>query len=316
MPRLFFATDIHGSDLCWKKFLGAASYYEADILVLGGDLTGKAIVPILIADTIGKYAARAVLLGSTYDLESEKAIIDFERLVSSRGYYPLRLSPDERDALAMDQALLDARFKRCVVETLERWLSLAEERLPAGIPCFVCPGNDDPIEIDALFAASSRVTDGEGKVLDLGSGFSMASTGWSNPTPWHTYRETDETGLQKRIDTLLSPSVDRSRTIFNFHCPPYSSGLDDAPELGADLFVKNAGQSTVPVGSKAVKKTIECERPLLSLHGHIHEAKGVARIGKTLAVNPGSLYEQGVLQGALFDLDPRKGIRSYVLTTG
>lgn len=312
MPRLFFATDIHGSDICWKKFLASAAYYEADLLVLGGDLTGKAIVPLVLEG--GK--AKATLLGSAYELEGEGAMLDFEKQVMSRGYYPVRMSVAERDAFLADHALLDARFRQAVLETLERWLKLAEERLPKGVRCFVCPGNDDPFEVDALFAASGRVEDGEGKALDLGQGFSLYSTGWSNRTPWHTHREEDEDDLAARIARFAPSGLDYSRAIFNFHCPPRASGLDDAPELGEDLSIKNAGQSTVPVGSSAVRAALEDRRPLLGLHGHIHEAKGIARVKKTLAVNPGSLYEQGVLQGALFDLDPKKGIRSYVLTTG
>ncbi len=47
MPKIFFATDLHGSEVCWKKFLNAAKFYDADVLICGGDMTGKAIVPIV-----------------------------------------------------------------------------------------------------------------------------------------------------------------------------------------------------------------------------------------------------------------------------
>lgn len=311
MPRFFFATDIHGSDVCWKKFLAAAAYYKADALILGGDMTGKAIVP-LTRDGSGY---RATLLGSAYELATEAEAADFEKRVRSRGYYPVRMERDERDAYATDPSALDARFKRAVVETLEAWLTLAEERLPKGMPCLVCPGNDDPEEVDAVLSRSGAVTDGEGRLVDM-DGFTVASTGWTNKTPWHTHREESEEALAARISAMLAGHDDCSRTLFNFHCPPHASGLDDAPELGEDLSIKNAGQSTVPVGSTAVREAVAARRPLVSLHGHIHEAKGVTRIGKTLSVNPGSLYEQGVLQGVLLELDKRKGLRNYVLTTG
>jgi Icc-related predicted phosphoesterase len=169
--------------------------------------------------------------------------------------------------------------------------------------------------VDDLLAASSQIIDGEGKCLDIG-GFRLASTGWTTPTPWDTCREESETDLKSRIDRMFAGVSDFSRLVCNIHCPPYGTGLDEAPELGADLSIKNAGQSTVPVGSTAVRDVVKQYRPLVSLHGHIHESKGVARIGKTLAINPGSLYEQGVLQGVLLELDARKGLKHYVLTTG
>jgi Icc-related predicted phosphoesterase len=314
MQRLFFATDIHGSEICWKKFLGAAAYYEADIIVLGGDMTGKALVPI-VKTSAGRW--RSVLLQQVYELESESAVKEIEAAISSRGYYPFRTDEAAMEAFMADSSSIDELFMKRVLETLEGWIEFADRKLgSAPTRCFVCPGNDDAFEIDELLASSERVVVAEGKAIDLGEGFTMASTGWSNHTPWMTHREEDEPELYDRILRTIPSSADCSRWIFNLHAPPFSSGLDDAPELDAQLNVKNAGQTMVPVGSKSVRRIIEERKPLLSLHGHIHEAKGVARIGKSLCLNPGSLYEQGVLQGAIIDLDPRKGIRSYVLTTG
>jgi Icc-related predicted phosphoesterase len=297
--------------VCWKKFLASAAYYKADILVLGGDMTGKAIVPLVKKGSVH----RAVLLGSAYDLEGESAVQDFEKRIRSRGYYPVRMDEAERDFYAADRGALDERFLAEVCARVESWMTLAEERLPKGVPCILCPGNDDPFEVDAILARSGAVTVGEGRLVDL-NGFWLASTGWTTPTPWSTCREESEEALELRIQAMLSGCPDPSRLMFNIHCPPFGSGLDDAPELGADLSVKNAGQSTVPVGSSAVRRAIAANKPVVSLHGHIHEAKGVARIGKTLAVNPGSLYEQGVLQGVLLELDVQKGLRNYTLTTG
>jgi hypothetical protein len=311
MPIVYFATDIHGSDICWKKFLAAAAYYKADVLMLGGDMSGKAIIPLVRDGSIW----RSVLLGSTYELESTAALQDFEKRVRSRGYYPVRMDRAERDNYMQQPEVLHQRFNQAVRETLETWLAMADERLAADVVCLVCPGNDDTPELDAILAGSRIIENSEGRCIDIG-GFWLASTGWTNRTPWQTYREESEEALGRRIAGMLSDRIDFSRAIFNFHCPPHASGLDEAPELSADLSVRNAGQATVPVGSSAVRTAITRHQPLLSLHGHIHEAKGVTRIGRTLAVNPGSLYEQGVLQGVLLDLDARKGIRNYVLTTG
>jgi hypothetical protein len=170
--------------------------------------------------------------------------------------------------------------------------------------------------VDDIIRKATCVQLAEGTVVDLGDGFRMISTGWSNRTPWHTYRECDEAEMAHKIAAMIEPSLDLARTVFNFHCPPYGSNLDNAAEVDADLNVKDAGQTLVPVGSTAVRDAIRTYQPVLSLHGHIHESKGTTRLGKTLALNPGSMYEQGVLQGAVVDLDKRKGVRTYTLTTG
>jgi hypothetical protein len=312
--RIYFATDIHGSEICWKKFLAAAKYYGAEILVLGGDMTGKALVPVV---KLGNGTWKSVLLQETHELETEAEVAAMEASISSRGYYPFRTDEEEMNAFSAQPELVDQLFHKLVLETAARWMDIADTRLAGtGVACYVCPGNDDSFDIDGVIAQSKLVRDAEGKVVELGAGFFMASTGWSNPTPWQTHREEKEDDLYRRISGVIPAGADYSRWIFSLHAPPHASGLDDAPEMDEHLNVLNAGQSTVPVGSTAVRRIIEERKPLLSLHGHIHEAKGVARIGKTLCINPGSLYEQGVLQGALLEVDGRKGIRSYVLTTG
>jgi len=318
MPRIFFATDIHGSDVCWRKFLNAGKFYEADILILGGDMTGKALVPIMALPD-GRF--KATLLQQEFMLQDEDAAVDMERRVKSRGYYPFRITPAELAEFEADPARVDAFFQQQMLDVVEQWMALADERLEgSGLRCFVCPGNDDAPEVDEVVRQAKFVELAEGRVIDLGDGFQMISTGWSNQTPWKTYREASEEELTARIEEMvaLASATGQSmrRTIFNFHCPPYGSNLDDAPEIDADFNVKEAGRSLVPVGSTAVRDAILKHQPLLSLHGHIHEGKGTVRLGKTLSINAGSLYEQGVLQGAIVNLGGRRGLRSYMLTTG
>lgn len=314
MTRIFFATDIHGSDICWKKFLNAGKFYNADVLVLGGDMTGKALVPITQMPD-GKY--KATLLQQQFILNTEEEVRDMERRVGSRGYYPFRVTPEQLAEFEADPKKVDAFFHRQMLNVLEKWMALADEKLN-GLEkqCLVCPGNDDALDMDDVIRRSKHVQLAEGKVVDVGDGFSMVSTGWTNITPWKTYRELPEPELAAKLEAMIPKSADMSRTVFNFHCPPYASQLDEAPAVDENLNVKDAGRSLIPVGSTAVRDVILKYQPLLSLHGHIHEAKGTARIGRTLSINAGSLYEQGVLQGVVVDLDPRKGIRSYSLTTG
>ncbi len=314
MTRLFFATDIHGSEICWKKFLNAGKFYGAEVLILGGDMTGKALVPIMQRPD-GTF--KATLLQQEFILKNEDEVRDIERRVGSRGYYPFRITPEQLADLEANPAKVDALFHEQMLRALEQWLALADERLKdTRIRVFVSPGNDDPFEIDDLIRQSHRVELAEGRMVELGDGFSMVSTGWSNVTPWKTYREAPEPELAARIAAMIPANADMRRMVFNFHCPPYGSNLDEAPEIDADLNVKEAGRSLVPVGSTAVRDAILKHQPLLSLHGHIHEGKGTARLGKTLAINAGSMYEQGVLQGALVELDSKKGIRNYTLITG
>lgn len=314
MPRLFFATDVHGSEICWKKFLNAGKFYNADVLILGGDMTGKALVPIQ-QQPDGTW--KGVLLQQEFLLNNEDEVRDFEKRVGSRGYYPFRATADRMQEFRDDPRQVDAFFNQEMLRVVAQWMELADAKLAGtGIKCFVSPGNDDDFSVDGVVKQARRVTLAEGIAVELGDGFRMVSTGWSNVTPWKTHREESEEDLAKRIETMIPPGADMQKMVFNFHCPPYGSNLDEAAQLDENLNVKDAGRSLTPVGSKAVRAAIMKYQPLLSLHGHIHEGKGTARLGKTLAINAGSLYEQGVLQGAIVELDPKKGIKSYQLTTG
>ena len=311
--RIFFATDIHGSDVCWRKFLNAGSFHHADVLVMGGDMTGKAMVPIVARN--GGW--RLTLQDQEHVLSTEDEVRSMEKRILDRGYYPIRLSADEVSAWESDAALVDTRFKAEMVANVERWMALADERLRGtGIRCVVSPANDDIFELDPVIDAAELVDLGEQNTIEL-DGFTMVSTGWANPTPWNTYRELPEDQLRTRIDELLSGVSDRRRTIFNFHAPPYGSNLDNAPKLDADMRYVSGGQALIPVGSHAVRDAIVEYEPVLSLHGHIHEGRGAVKIGRTLAVNPGSTYEDGVLQAAIVDLDSKKGeVKRYLLING
>ena len=311
--RLFFATDIHGSEICWRKFLNAGTFHNADVLIMGGDMTGKAMVPIVA--TNGGW--EVTLQEQRYELATEDELRAMEKRIGGRGYYPVRLSRDELDAWAADQALVDARFKAEMLAAVERWMALADERLAGkGIRCVVSPANDDMFEIDPIIDAARQVELGEANTIAL-DGFTLVSTGWANPTPWKTFRELPEPELRERIDGLVATVPDPKRAIFNFHAPPYGSNLDNAPKLDADMKYVSGGQALIPVGSRAVREAILAYGPPVSLHGHIHEGKGAVKLGSTLAVNPGSSYEDGVLQAAIVDLDTKKGsVKRYLLING
>jgi Icc-related predicted phosphoesterase len=299
--------------VCWRKFLNAGKFHKADVLIMGGDMTGKAMVPI--AQTNDGW--EVTLQEQRHVLATDDELVAMEKRIRDRGYYPIRLTRDELAAWSSDQSLVDARFKDEMLRSVEAWMALADERLGGtDIRCVVSPANDDMFEIDPIIDAAQHVQLGEANTIQL-DGFTLVSTGWANPTPWKTFRELPEEELRTRIDGLVETVPDRKRAIFNFHAPPYASNLDAAPKLDADMKYVAGGQALVPVGSKAVRDSILEYGPALSLHGHIHEGKGAVKLGRTLAVNPGSSYEDGVLQAAIVDLDTKKGeVKRYLLING
>jgi len=311
--KIFFATDIHGSEICWRKFLNAAAFYKADMVILGGDVTGKVMIPIVAHNGYWQVTIR----GETHRIENREVLADIETQIRNRGSYPAIVSPDELQHLSEEEGEVDRRFSVEMMHSLDRWLDMADTKLRGGqIGCILNGGNDDIFEIDEMIETSPCVTFAEGKVLDLG-GFSMVSMGWTNPTPWDTFREAPESELAEKIETVAQHVPDMGRAIFNFHAPPHGTGLDEAPALDENLRPMHGGAVMKPVGSVAVRDAINRHQPLLSVHGHIHESRGVKKMGRTLALNPGSVYGDGVLQGAVIELDAKKAkVSRYLLVNG
>lgn len=310
---MFFTTDIHGSDRCFRKFLAAAKTYEADVLLLGGDVVGKAITPIEeLAD--GRY--RYTLFGHQHtvagdELSSAKTDINFN------GFYPAVLSADELDRLNGDEEARTRLFRTLIVAQMQSWERLVEERLDASTRCILTPGNDDPYVIDEVFKSSTRVEFTEGRTVQIGPLW-LASLGNTNRTPWNTEREFDEDELREQIRAMVEPVADGRPLVFNFHCPPYDSGLDTVHALDDDFrpIVRNNSIVEVPAGSTAVREAIEQYAPVAGLHGHIHEAHGMRILGRTRCFNPGSDYSAGVLKGLIVDFDEEGNITGHLFTAG
>jgi len=311
--RLYFVSDLHGSDKCFRKFLNGGPIYGADVMVLGGDLAGKAMQSITRAPG-GRF--KFSFRGASYDLEDGDELRGVEQLIGDHGYYPYRADPGELAAKQAD-GTLDDLFVALMSERLRRWLELADERLrPKDIPIYWMLGNDDPPELAALLDDVPWGIHCEGRDVLVG-GHEMISWGYANTTPWHTHREMTDDELRGIYDRLADELSDADHAIFNLHPPPYDTGLDEAPMLDENLKIQTAaGQAKMaPVGSQAVREILERVQPLIGLHGHIHESAGFRKIGRTVAINPGSDYGSGVLNGVLVTLEPQK-VKAYQFVRG
>jgi Icc-related predicted phosphoesterase len=313
ITRLFYAGDLHGSRVCWKKFVNAAAHYPADALVMGGDLTGKALIQI-VREGDGSYVARVI--GERRVAYTAEELDEMQRAISTNGMYPLIVDPDEARILAEDAARREEAFEEALLEELRLWVGFADERLGGtDTRAYVIPGNDDPWSIDEVLASGDSVVAADERVEALGP-HELVSFGYSNRTPWRTPRELDEEEIYLRLKRLVDQLEAPERAIFNIHVPPYESSLDTAYEVDDDLrYVMKGGRPhEVPTGSHAVRQIIEETKPLLSLHGHIHESKGVTRIGRTVAINPGSDYGSGHLDGCLVHLEPDRVVNQYLVS--
>lgn len=297
---LFYVADIHGSERCFRKFVNAAKFYGVDAVILGGDITGKALVPLIERDS-GDHEVR--FMGEDRILRTETDIEAMEKAIRFNGFYPFRIGAEALASYENDDEARERYFASIMADELRRWLTFADERLGGtGIGCLAMPGNDDEVFTSDVLREAEYLVNPEDRIVDLGP-YQVLSLGYSNITPWHSPRELSEEQLEERL-TVLGDQLDPNRpAIYNIHVPPHASTLDDAPEIRSDLsVVGGSGARMVPVGSPAVRAAIERDQPLLGLHGHIHESRGVTSLRSSVCVNPGSEYNTGVLRGVIVRL--------------
>ena len=319
--RIFYASDVHGSERTWRKFLNAAKFYEADVLIMGGDVIAKLAIPI-IEGAGGR--RRATIHGRVEQLETDADVEAARETIANLGFYAVDMSEDEYAVTKADPVAVEALWQRLASERMDAWIGLAEQRLgPIGVRCYVSGGNDDLTAVmDALPRDGTEAFIAcEGRAVPIDDDHVMVSLPYVNPTPWKTPREAPEEGLRSMIDDLVAPLGGSYETaIFNFHAPPVDSTLDTCPRLDDSTdpprpIVVGGQQVLYGAGSRAVREAVEQRQPLLGLHGHIHESSAVARIGRTLIVNPGSTYGEGMLKGALITIEGPKVV-SHQLTMG
>jgi len=308
--RIFFVTDIHGSNVCYRKYLNALKVYNVDVGILLGDLTGKMLIP-LIEKTGGGW--ETTFMGHHTEVNTSEELEKLKKTIEMVGYYWVHQTPDEFQAYKADPKKLDNLFKKLMLERLNEWITLADERLAGSTyKVYMAPGNDDHFEVDKVIEDSTAIVNCNNKNVMVGE-HEMITFSWANPTPWNTPREKPDEELEPMLEELIALVKDKSSAIFNFHAPPYGYALDLAPELTADLV--QAADRRIHVGSRAVAKMIEKYQPLIGLHGHIHESRGAQKLKRTLTINPGSEYSEGILKGAVIVLEKGK-VKDYVFTSG
>lgn len=308
--KIFFVTDIHGSNMCYRKYLNALKVYNVDVGILLGDLTGKVLVP-LVEKAGGGW--ETTLMGSHTEIDTTEELDKLKKTIEMMGYYWVHQTPDEFQTFKADPKKVDTLFKQLMLQRLLEWTNLADERLAGSeFKVYMAPGNDDHFEVDKIIEDSAAIVNCNNKNVMLGN-HEMITFSWANPTPWNTPREKPDEELEPMLEELVATVKDKSNAIFNFHAPPYGFALDLAPELDENLV--QAADSKIHVGSHAVAKMIQKYQPLIGLHGHIHESRGAQKIKRTLIINPGSEYSEGILKGAVIVLDNGK-VKDYIFTSG
>jgi len=326
--RLFFVTDVHGSDICLRKFLNALKVYNVNVGILLGDLSGKMINPI-IKHADGSCTCN--FLGIDTITRTEQELLELQKRISSTGNYYYLTTPEEMKELMTEGKTITGRidaqvrkihlgagkieeiFRKLVIQRLKNWDLIIQEKLKnSGMKMFIAPGNDDLLEVDDVLNNFSYAINADNKKVTI-NGHEMITTSWSNFTPWETPRECDEDELARKIDKLLPQIENMQNAIFNFHVPPYGTNLDQAYKLSKDLVPSVS--EMVSVGSMAVLNAIKEHQPLLGLHGHIHESRSVQKIGRTTCLNPGSEYSEGILRGVIITLDKGQ-VKSCQFTSG
>ncbi len=276
-----------------------AKRLSVDVLFLSGDLTGKAIVPIV---RIGDHYV-SKFFGADYTL-TEPEVAGFEQKVRNVGYYYYVCSKEEYEDLREAPGAIDKLFDSAMRKQLEEWIKKLDEVLPKTLRVIMNPGNDDHFSVDDVLKNSERIMYTEGKVAEIDDTHKMISCEWVNTTPWSSPRECSEEELEKKLRLEFQKIASTEKLVCDIHVPPFGTQLDLAPKLDKNLKPKTFfGQPVmVHVGSKAVLKVLKELQPKLTLHGHIHESAGTCRIGRTLCVNPGSEYVEGIMHGYFLKL--------------
>ncbi len=314
MTRILYGSDFHGSEAVYRKFLASGLQYKVNALMVGGDVTGKAMVPV-IHQGGGRYTGH--LFGADKTASTPDELEALKKSISNVGFYPIVLEKDEAAELEADPARMGARFEQEMCNRVRDWMKLAEEKLvPQNITLYFMAGNDDLYSIDKVVDEFKHIRNPDMKCFEMEGGYNVVGLSNANMTPWRCARDVEEPELAAKLDTLAGLIQKPERTIAIIHVPPFNSGLDTCPDLDKNLKIITQGGQVVmkPAGSPAVKAFIEKVQPMLTLHGHIHESPGHVRNGRTLMINAGSEYAEGIMKAAIVNLEDGK-VKGHLLVS-
>jgi len=312
MTRILYGSDFHGSEAVFRKFLSSGFQYKVNALMVGGDVTGKAMVPV-IHQGAGRY--QATLFGDEKTSTTPDELEKLKKSISNVGFYPIVLEQDEAQELENDTAKMGARFELEMCNRVREWMKLAEEKLvPQHITLYFMAGNDDLYSIDKVVDEFKHVRNPDMKHFEMEDGYEVVGLSNANMTPWLCARDIEEDELTRKLDVLASLIQKPERAIAILHVPPFGSALDNCPDLDKNLKIITEGGQVVmkSAGSPAVRAFIEKVQPMLSLHGHIHESPGHVHNGRTLMINAGSEYAEGIMKAAIINLENGK-VKGHLL---
>jgi Icc-related predicted phosphoesterase len=141
-----------------------------------------------------------------------------------------------------------------------------------GRPLLVVAGNMDPPELDQEFSRLGVSINARCVTLDTVCFFGVSAAPLS---PLRTPNEIPEAEILQRAESGWKGCTGSLRTVFVPHAPPYDTELDRT-------------HTGFHVGSHAVRQFIEAHQPDITICGHIHESRGIDRIGRTQIVNCGA----------------------------
>jgi len=320
LTRLLHVADLHGSEICFRKIMRSLDLYKPDVITVCGDLTGKGIVPI-VQQADGSF--KASFYNKTYNLHTKEEINDLVEKIRVNGWYEWNCTGSSFEEFKASEEAQAKVFTEVASQTIKRWVDYAAEVLKGKkLKLYILPGNDDEMAIDEPLRStgSDNIVDPEGQVVQIDDEHEMISSGFANVTPWHAPRDIPEEKLAEKIEDMAGKVKDMKSCIFNFHCPPYGTMLDGAPKVDPSfnppkIVYEGGGPVMIPAGSTAVRAAVEKYQPLVGLHGHIHESRAVEKIGRTLCINPGSEYAEGILHGCLVNIT-KDEVKSYLFTRG
>jgi Icc-related predicted phosphoesterase len=200
--KIYFVTDIHGSERCFRKFLNAGPLYKADVMIMGGDLAGKEL--LVISEKAGGSSYSFIVNGKSFEIETNEELKEAKQFISDLGFYSYVGQSEDIQAMQAEQTF-EAFMETLMRERMLKWLEMAEQKLSTSkMPLYWMLGNDDPQSWASYLRDCPWGTYSEDGIIKIDDYHEMISWGYSNPTPWQTAREQSEEQLLVTLDFMTS----------------------------------------------------------------------------------------------------------------